>query len=307
MTSLSPAAAPPSAPAHAGGQAGVGAFFRARRGDSPFKRVVIHLTLMLCCVATIYPLLRVLSVSLRPGDRLLSTSLRIIPPDASFGNYQELLADTDFLLWVWNSLMITVGTAIVGVALASTSAYAFSRWRFPGRNAGLIFLLTTQMIPAAMLMVPLYILALRNDLIGSYRGLIITYSVTAVPFSIWILKGYYDTIPRELEEAAPIDGAGRMATFWRIILPLSTPSLAIVFLFNFTQAWNEYLFARIILGNTKEIWTWTLGLQTLQQQFRTEWGMFSAGAILVTIPVVILFLYSSKYLISGLTLGSVKG
>jgi hypothetical protein len=104
--------------------------------------------------------------------------------------------------------MITVGTAIVGVALASTSAYAFSRWRFPGRNAGLIFLLTTQMIPAAMLMVPLYILALRNDLIGSYRGLIITYSVTAVPFSIWILKGYYDTIPRELEEAALIDGAG---------------------------------------------------------------------------------------------------
>jgi len=307
MTSLSPAAATPSAPARAGGQAGAGAFFRARRGDSPIKRLVIHLTLTLCCVATIYPLLRVLSVSLRPGDRLLSTSLRIIPPDASFGNYQELLADTDFLLWVWNSLMITVGTAIVGVALASTSAYAFSRWRFPGRNAGLIFLLTTQMIPAAMLMVPLYMLALRNDLIGSYRGLIITYSVTAVPFSIWILKGYYDTIPRELEEAALIDGAGRMATFWRIILPLSTPSLAIVFLFNFTQAWNEYLFARIILGSTKEIWTWTLGLQTLQQQFRTEWGMFSAGAILVTIPVVILFLYSSKYLISGLTLGSVKG
>ena len=307
MTRLSSAADTPSAPTHAGGQAGAGTFFRARRGDSPFKRLVIHLTLMLCCVATIYPLLRVLSVSLRPGDRLLSTSLRIIPPDASFGNYQELLADTDFLLWVWNSLMITVGTAIAGVALASTSAYAFSRWRFPGRNPGLVFLLTTQMIPAAMLMVPLYILALRNGLVGSYRGLIITYAVTAVPFSIWILKGYYDTIPRELEEAALIDGAGRMETFRKIILPLSTPSLAIVFLFNFTQAWNDYLFARIIIGNVQEIWTWPLGLQTLQQQFRTEWGMFSAGSILVTIPVVILFLYSSKYLISGLTLGSVKG
>jgi arabinogalactan oligomer/maltooligosaccharide transport system permease protein len=128
-----------------------------------------------------------------------------------------------------------------------------------------------------------------------------------VAFSIWILKGYYDTIPRELEEAALIDGAGRMETFRKIILPLSTPSLAIVFLFNFTQAWNEYLFARIILGNAKEIWTWPLGLQSLQQQFLTEWGMFAAGAFLVTIPVVILFLYSSKYLISGLTLGSVKG
>jgi arabinogalactan oligomer/maltooligosaccharide transport system permease protein len=294
-------------PARAGERGRVISFFRARRGDSPFKRLLIHLALILCCVATVYPVLRVFSVSLRPGDRLLSTSLRIIPADASLENYQALLSETDFLLWVWNSLVITIGTALVGVALASTSAYAFSRWRFPGRNPGLVFLLTTQMIPAAMLMVPLFILALRNGLIGSYRGLIITYSVTAVPFSIWILKGYYDTIPRELEEAALIDGAGRMETFRKIILPLSTPSLAIVFLFNFTLSWNDYLFARVILGNAKEIWTWPLGLQSLQQQFMTQWGMFSAGAILVTIPVLILFLYSSKYLISGLTLGSVKG
>ena len=305
MTSLSPSAA--AMPGQALPKERTNTFFRSRRGDSPFKRLVIHLMLIMCCVATVYPLLRVMSVSLRPGDRLLSTSLRIIPPDASLENYRRLLTEKDFLLWVWNSLMITTGTAIVGVALASTSAYAFSRWRFPGRNPGLVFLLTTQMIPAAMLMVPLYILIVRNGLIGSYRGLIVAYSVSAVAFSIWILKGYYDTIPRELEEAALIDGAGRMETFRKIILPLSTPSLAIVFLFNFTQAWNEYLFARIILGNAKEIWTWPLGLQSLQQQFLTEWGMFAAGAILVTIPVVILFLYSSKYLISGLTLGSVKG
>lgn len=282
-------------------------FFRSQRGDSPFKRLLIHLALMASCLIAIYPALRVLSVSLRPGDRLLSTSLAIIPQDASLENYVALLRDTNFLLWLWNSLIITMATALVGVVLAATSAYAFSRWRFPGRNAGLVFLLATQMIPAAMLMVPLYILALRNGLIGSYRGLIIAYSVSAVPFSIWILKGYYDTIPRELEEAGLIDGASRFSTFWRIILPLSTPSLAIVFLFNFTQAWNDFLFARIILGNANAIWTWPLGLRTLQDQFRTQWGMFSAGSILVTIPVLILFLYSSKYLISGLTLGSVKG
>jgi arabinogalactan oligomer/maltooligosaccharide transport system permease protein len=282
-------------------------FFRSQRGDSPFKRLLIHLALIVSCFIAIYPALRVLSVSLRPGDRLLSTSLAIIPQDASLTNYVALFKDTNFLLWLWNSIVITFATALVGVALAATSAYAFSRWRFPGRNAGLVFLLATQMIPAAMLMVPLYILALRNGLVGSYRGLIIAYSVSAVPFSIWILKGYYDTIPKELEEAGLIDGAGRFSTFWRIILPLSTPSLAIVFLFNFTQAWNDYLFARIILGNAEQIWTWPLGLRTLQDQFRTQWGMFSAGSILVTIPVVILFLYSSKYLISGLTLGSVKG
>jgi arabinogalactan oligomer/maltooligosaccharide transport system permease protein len=282
-------------------------FFRAPRGDSPFKRLIIHAVLILSCTIAVYPLLRIVSVSLRPGDRLLSTDLSVIPPDATLDNYIQLLRGTDFLLWLWNSIMITSATAIIGVILASTAAYAFSRWRFPGRDPAMIFLLATQMIPAAMLMVPLFILAVRTNLIATYRGLIVAYSVTAVPFSIWILKGYYDTIPRELEEAALIDGASRLGTFYRIILPLSTPSLAIVFLFNFTQAWNDYLFARVILGNAREIWTWALGLRTLQDQFRTQWGQFSAGSILVTLPVVFLFLYSAKYLISGLTLGSVKG
>jgi arabinogalactan oligomer/maltooligosaccharide transport system permease protein len=281
--------------------------FKSGREDSPFKRFLIHTILILCCVIAIYPVLRVVTVSLRPGDRLLSTSLAIIPEDASFENFVSIVTEKDFLLWVWNSLMITGATAIIGVILASTSAYAFSRWRFPGRNAGMIFLLATQMIPAAMLMVPIFILAVKLELVGTYRGLIIAYSIGSVPFSVWILKGYYDTIPRDLEEQAEIDGASRIATFYRIILPLSTPALAIVFLFNFMQAWNDYLLARVILANASDIWTWPLGLQTLQDQFRTAWGEFAAGSVMVTIPVVILFLYSSKYLISGLTLGGVKG
>lgn len=280
---------------------------KSGRQDSPLKRFFIHSILILCCVIALYPVLRVVSVSLRPGDRLLSTSLAIVPEDASFENFVSIVTEKDFLLWVWNSLMITGATAIIGVILASTSAYAFSRWRFPGRNVGMIFLLATQMIPAAMLMVPIFILAVKLELIGTYRGLIIAYSIGSVPFSVWILKGYYDTIPRDLEEQAEIDGASRIATFYRIILPLSTPALAIVFLFNFMQAWNDYLLARVILANASDIWTWPLGLQTLQDQFRTAWGEFAAGSVMVTIPVVILFLYSSKYLISGLTLGGVKG
>jgi arabinogalactan oligomer/maltooligosaccharide transport system permease protein len=163
------------------------------------------------------------------------------------------------------------------------------------------------MIPAAMLMVPLYILAIQLDLISTYRGLVIAYCVTAVPFSIWIMKGYYDTIPIDLEEAARIDGASQLEAFWRILLPLSSPALAIVFLFNFTTAWNDYLLARVILGSQEQLLTWPLGLQRLQGQFQTQWGQFSAASVLVMIPVMILFLYTSKWLISGLTLGSVKG
>jgi arabinogalactan oligomer/maltooligosaccharide transport system permease protein len=282
-------------------------FFKSGREDSTLKRILINLALILSCAIAVYPVLRVLSVSLRPGDRLLSTSLAIIPADASLQAYKTVLVEKEFLVWVWNSIAITTATAIIGVILAATSAYAFSRWRFPGRGSGLVFLLTTQMIPAPMLMVPIYILATKLSLTQSYRGLVLAYSVTSVPFSIWILKGYYDTIPHELEEAALIDGVSRLSAFWRIILPLSTPALAIVFLFSFMAAWSDYLLARVMIASDRSLWTWVLGVRDFQSQFQTQWGLFSAASILVMIPVVALFLYSSKWLISGLTLGSVKG
>jgi len=282
-------------------------FFYGGREDSPFKRILIHLALIICCVIAIYPVLRVFTVSLRPGDRLLSTDMSIIPPDATLESYRIVLFDKPFLSWIWNSLAITIATAIIGVILAATSAYAFSRWKFPGRTVGLVFLLATQMIPAAMLMIPIYILAIKLGLVGTYKGLVIAYCVSAVPFSIWILKGYYDTIPIDLEEAGRIDGATQLQSFRYILLPLSTPALAIVFLFNFTTAWNDYLLARVMLGSQENLLTWTLGIQRLQGQFQTQWGQFSAASILVMIPVVALFLYSAKWLISGLTMGSVKG
>lgn len=281
-------------------------FFYRARGDSPFKRLVIHCILIVACLITLYPALRIVSVSLRPGDRLLSTSLALIPQDATLTNYYKVIFEKKFLLWLWNSLVITSSTAIIGVILAATSAYAFSRWRFPGRGPALIFLLTTQMIPAAMMIVPIYILAVRLGLINTYRGLVLAYCVSSVPFSIWILKGYYDTIPPDLEEAALIDGASRLSAFYRIILPLSTPALAIVFLFSFMTAWNDWLLARVMLQK-EELLVWTQGLQRMQGQFQTEWGAFAAASILVAIPVMALFLYSSKWLVSGLTLGAVKG
>lgn len=281
-------------------------FQRKGREDSPFERLLVHLVLILACVIAVYPALRVLTIALRPGNRALSTSLAIIPPDATLENFKTVLLERDFLLWLWNSLAITLSTAAIGVILAATSAYAFSRWSFPGRAAGLIFLLTTQMIPAVMMLVPIYILAVRLDLINTWRGLVVAYSVTSIPFSIWILKGYYDTVPAELEEAAMIDGTTQMGAFYRIILPLSTPALAIVFLFNFMSAWNDYLLARVMLQQSP-MFTWTLGLQRMQQQFQTEWGLFCAGALMVSVPVMILFLSSSRYLVSGLTLGATKG
>jgi arabinogalactan oligomer/maltooligosaccharide transport system permease protein len=280
--------------------------------DSPVRRakalryLLIHLVVITAAGICVYPLLRILSISMRPGDRLFSTDLSLIPDGATLAAYASLLKDTMFLRWLWNSLIITLATSFIGVSLASTAAYAFSRFRFPGKKAGLILLLSSQMIPAGMLILPLFLMIMKLKLMNTYLGMIIAYSVSSLPFSIWILKGYYDTIPRSLEEAALVDGTSQVGAFWRIILPLSTPALSIAFLFNFTTAWNEYLVARVVLFSSKQ-YTWTLGLFELQGQYITQWGMFAAGSMLVTIPVLAVFLYSSKWLISGLTLGSVKG
>lgn len=281
-------------------------FFIRSRGDAPAKRILIHLVLIVACFMAVYPVLRVFTISIRPGNRILSTDLSIIPENATFETYGNVFRDTDFVLWMWNSLAITIATAAIGVTIASTSAYAFSRWNFPGKTVGMIALLATQMIPGAMLMVPLYILAVRLGLINTWRGIAIAYSVSSVPFSIWILKGYYDTIPFELEQAAMIDGSSRLGAFYRIILPLAAPALAIAFLFNFTQAWNEFVLARIMLQKP-ELATWPLGLNRMIIQFQTQWDEFSAASVMISIPVMALFLLSSKWLISGLTLGSVKG
>ncbi len=281
-------------------------FFFRSRGDSPFAQLIIHLFLILCSIIAIYPVLRVFTLSVGPVSKAMIDPFVLIPSNATLNNYIMLFRDKDFIQWILNSLIITVSVAIIGVALSATGAYAFSRWKFPGRAPALLFLLATQAIPAGMLLIPIYLMLARLGMINHYNGLVLAYSVSAVPFSIWILKGYYDTVPFDLEESALIDGCSRLEAFWKIVLPLSTPALAIVFLFNFMQAWSEFVVAYRIITN-QALLTWPLGINALQGQFQKEWGMYAAASLMITIPVLALFLYSSKWLISGLTLGSVKG
>ncbi len=275
------------------------------RRNALLKSAGIHFVLIVACIIAVYPFLRVVSISLRPGVALLSTSLALIPEGATLDNYRTLILDKDFTVWLWNSLIVSVATVLIGLLLAATAAYAFSRWKFRGRRQGLVFLLLTQMVPPGMLLLPIYIMVVRLNLFNTYTGMIIAYSVGSVPFSIWLLKGYYDTIPKELEEAALVDGADPLTTFYRIVLPLAAPALAIAGLFSFMTAWNEYMMARVMLQRAS-MFTWPLGFQKLRDQFTTQWGVFSAASVLVAIPAMLLFLYSSKWLISGLTLGGLK-
>ena len=270
------------------------------------KKIVLFLILAIVTFASIYPVLTVLTVSLRPGDRLLSTSLEIIPKDASFDSYVALFRDRPFARWMLNSTLVALCVTVFATSLASTAGYAFSRFRFPGHRAGMALLLITQMFPATMLLLPMFLMLAKLHLINSYLGLIVVYSATALPFTIWQMKGYYDTIPRELEEAAIMDGAGRFTVFYRVILPLAAPALVITALFSFLTAWSEYIVAAQVLL-TENLFTVPLGLKQFQSSMTTEWGLYAAGSIIVSIPVVALFMYLSRWLVSGLTLGSVKG
>lgn len=254
----------------------------------------------------LYPILYIFAISLRPGDKLLSTSLEIIPDGATLDNYRKLLTETPFLRWMLNSIFVSVVVTITGVALASTAGYAISRYKFSGRGAMLKGLLVTQMFPATMLLLPLYIVLINLQLLNSYVGILIIYSATALPFCVWQMKGYYDTIPAALEEAARIDGCTPWQAFRLVILPLAAPALVITALFSFMSAWNEYVVANVVLQDVK-MFTLPLGLKMFQGSMTTQWGLYAAGALLVSIPVVALFLGLSRYLISGLTLGGVKG
>ncbi len=254
----------------------------------------------------LYPIVNVFTISIRPDDRLLSTSLSIIPEGATFKQYINLFTKTSFLNWVLNSTLVSAVVTITGVALASTAGYALSRFNFIGKQISMLGILTTQMFPATMLLLPMYIMLIKLHLINSYLGLIIIYSATALPFTVWQMKGYYDTIPFSLEESARIDGCTRWQAYYKIILPLAAPALVITALFAFMTAWSEYIVAAQVLQDTS-LYTLPLGLKSFQSNLTTEWGLYAAAALVVSLPVVVLFIILSKWLVSGLTLGSVKG
>lgn len=278
-----------------------------RGKDPPLKRALIHLALIIASIIVVYPVIRVFSTALRPGDQMLSTSLAIIPEGATLDAFHRVLFESGFPNWVFNSLVVASGTAAVGVLLAASAGYAFSRHVFRGRGFALTSLFATQMIPGIMLIVPIFIMFVFLGIVGTTRGLVLAYAVTAVPFSAWILKGYFDTVPLDLEEAARIDGCSELQSFYKVLIPLSLPALAVVFLFNFLAAWGEYFFANTIIGTNQALQTWPVGLVAFQGQYQTQWSTLSAAAIFVSLPIVILFIWISKYLVSGLTLGGVKG
>ncbi|MCK4415066.1 MAG: sugar ABC transporter permease [Candidatus Eisenbacteria sp.] len=270
------------------------------------RRILLYAVIIAITAITVYPVLVVINTSLRPSNALYTTSLSLIPENATVRAYVSILLDKPFLLWMRNSLIVAIAVTLLGVTLASTAGYAFSRFSFPGRRSGMIGLLVTQMFPATMLLLPLFVLMRGLGLVDTLMGLVVAYTATVLPFTVWTMKGYYDTIPRDLEEAAMVDGASQIGAFVRVVLPLARPALMITGLFSFMAGWSEFIVARVILSS-QSLYTLPLGLEGLAGTFQTEWATYSAGSLLVSLPVVALFLILNRFLVGGLTLGGVKG
>ena len=276
------------------------------KNDKLGKIILFYAILLFMCFVAVYPLLNVLSVALRPGSMLYSKSLKIIPDNATLENFRIILFERDFMTWLKNSLLVSIASTIITVLLSVTAAYAFSRYKFKGKGVLLTSFLITQIFPAPMLLLPTFILLINLHFIGHLWSLVIPYVATAVPFCVWTLKGFFDTVPISIEESAYVDGANLGQIFFRIIMPLSLPAIGVASLFAFTNAWNEYIVARVVL-TTNDMYTLPIALTNLSGQLNTDWGIFAAASLVTAIPVIIVFISLSKFMIGGLTLGGVKG
>lgn len=232
------------------------------------------------------------------------------PKEPTLENYTKLLDPTnpvgnDFLRYMWNSFYVSLATTILGVAVAVPAAYAFSRFRFPGRTFLFFAVLLRNMFPAVVFLMPLFILMRWLNLVGTHGSLILTYLTFGLPLSIWLLKGFYDNIPIQLEQAARIDGATRFQAFLLIVMPLSVPGILATSIFSFIGAWNEYVYAATFLNRQDQL-TLPVGIQRFFAEFATDWPGLMAATFLMSVPVVVLFLVLQRYFVRALTEGAVK-
>lgn len=272
-----------------------------------------HVTGIVMSLFALFPLYLVVITSFNESGSLKVTSF--IPTDISFANYRLLFTDEriPYLTWMKNSLVIAGFVAITSVIIGAASAFAFSRLKFKGKKAGIQVLLLIQMFPAILALSAVYVIMERVYTfapgigLGTQAGLVLIYLGGAMGVNIWLLKGFVDSIPSELDEAAKIDGASPVQTYWLIFVPLAAPVLAVVALLSFIGTFNEFILARLFLVDM-ESRTVAVGLQQfIGGQFSENWGPFAAGSIIASIPIVIIFLSLQRYIISGLTAGSVKG
>jgi len=270
------------------------------------RRALLHTGVILTCAFLLFPIywLFVTAIS-------LPTELRSLPPsfwpDApQWGIFARIAEERPILLWLTNSSLAALGAVALSMAVSIFAGYSLSRFRVRGGQSLGLFILTAKMLPATLLVIPLFGIFRSLGLIGSLWSLVLAHATLIVPFTTWMLKGYFDTIPRELEQAAMVDGCSPLGALFRVILPVAAPGLAATALYGFVLSWSDYAYARTFLTNAQSNWTANLGITTMKGEYVTDWNEISAAAIFVALPVLVIYLFLERYLVGGLTAGAEK-
>lgn len=275
-----------------------------------FRAIVYYGTIYIFAAVilfvAVFPFYWMVLTSLKNPQDITKDPPIIFTTDLTLRNYIVAFTGSHIGRYLINSLIVASLTTIVGISVATFASYAFSRFKFPGKSASLLTILSVQMFPSLVILIPMYIVMGRLGLTNSYMGLVITYTTFTLPFCVWMLKGFFDSIPKELEESGKIDGCSMLGSFFRLTFPLSLPGIFATSIFAFIAAWNEFVFALTFISNEK-MKTMPLGLTSFMGKDTTDWGAIMAASVIFCIPVLIFFLAVQKHMTQGLVSGSVKG
>lgn len=271
-----------------------------------FSRIGLTIVSLVLTLILILPFLWMISTSFKEADEIFQEIPKWMPRMFSFQNYSEIWNRGYFKTYFLNSLLVSFATMGISLIVAMFAGYGISRFRFRGRTFFSVTLIVVQMFPSMLLLIPMYIIMSKMGLLDTHLSMVIAYTTFAMPFCAWMIKGYFDTIPVSLEEAARIDGCGRLRILFQIIMPLAAPGIVTVAMFAFILSWQEYMYA-LTFARTEGMRTITVGIALMQGQHGSvNWGQIMAGSVLACLPGLILFIYLEKYLVQGFTMGAIK-
>lgn len=271
-----------------------------------FQRLIFTLATFAVAAILVFPVYWMLITAVTPSVDLRSYPPSFIPADPQWQIFERVLTERPLLLWLSNSLIVAVGAASLALFVSIFAAYSLSRFSMRGAHSLGLFILVSKMLPATLLVIPLFVIFRGLGLIGTPWALILSHATLITPFATWMLKGYFDSIPRELEQAAMIDGASPLGALFRVIIPVAAPGIAATALYGFILSWSDYVYAQTFLTSAQNAWTANLGLASLQGEYVTDWNEVMAISLLIALPVIAVYLFLEKYLVGGLTAGSEK-